>query len=59
MLIWHPCNPNPAQDRMYGENVRVCNPTSKQGSYRCSVCDKEVSRSGGAPAESSKKAAKK
>lgn len=46
MLIWHPCNPNKSQDSMYGDNVRVCNQTSKQGTFRCSVCDKEVSASG-------------
>lgn len=35
------------QDQKYGRNMRVCNKT-KDGSYRCTVCDRSV---GGAPSK--------
>jgi hypothetical protein len=43
-IIWHPCNPHQAQDRMYGQNYRVCNRTEKEGAFRCTVCDKEITK---------------
>ena len=47
MLIWHPCSPH-TQDAIYGPNIRVCNRTEKEGVYRCTVCDKEVTKGSGA-----------
>ena len=29
------------QDSTYGDNMRVHNPTSKDGVFRCTVCTKE------------------
>lgn len=34
------CKPHAYQDKTYGQNKRVMNPTNN--SKRCTVCDKEV-----------------
>lgn len=37
------CNcENPAQDVLHGDNRRIYNATSKDNTYRCSVCVREI-----------------
>lgn len=47
MLIRHPCNPNKSQDDTYGKNVRVCKPTDKKDTFRCTVCEKTLNKPNG------------
>ena len=43
------------QDKLYGAGLRVMNPTSKEGIYRCSVCLKEKGFGGSSDDKKKKK----